>query len=185
MSAVERGKSAAEGSFELECDTILLSVGLIPDNELSRRFGVRLNPETGGPFVDSALMSSVPGVFACGNVLHVHDLVDFVSEESERCASFVVEYLKGGSEPRQHPIIPGANVRYVIPNRYRPETQNRFYLRSLIVKNRAELVVSLGGRALVRRKLAHVQPSEMVSFALEAAHLSGAPDGKELEVSIH
>jgi NADPH-dependent 2,4-dienoyl-CoA reductase/sulfur reductase-like enzyme len=185
VSAIAEGGNAAAGSFELECDTILLSVGLIPDNELSRKFGVRLNPETGGPFVDSTLMSSVPGVFACGNVLHVHDLVDFVSEESERCAYSVVQYLKGGPEPPQNPITAGANVKYVIPNRYRSETDNRFYLRSLIVKNRAELVVSLGGRALVRRKLAHVQPSEMVSFVLEAAHLSEAPDGEELEVSIH
>jgi hypothetical protein len=160
---------------------------LIPDNELSRKFGVRLNPETSGAFVDTGLMSSVPGVFACGNVLHVHDLVDYVSEESERCASFVVEYLKGEYRRQHHPVAAGANVKYVIPNKYLPEMTNRFYLRSLIVKNKAELVVTLEGDPLKRKKLSHVQPSEMVSFRLEPEDLSQVTESrdKKLEVSIH
>jgi len=187
VTPLEQGKMVVAKSFDLACDTILLSVGLIPDNELSRKFGVSLNPETGGPFVDGGLMSSVPGVFACGNVLHVHDLVDYVSEESERCASFVVEYLKGTYHSLHHPVVAGANVKYVIPNRYLPETANRFYLRSLIVKNKAELVVSLEGEPLKRKKLAHVQPSEMVSFILDEQELSRGSESKEkkLEVSIY
>jgi len=187
VTPLEEGRSVRAKSFDLDCDTILLSVGLIPDNELSRKFGVSLNPETGGAFVDAGLMSSVPGVFACGNVLHVHDLVDYVSEESERCASFVVEYLKGAYRPRHHPVAAGANVKYVIPNKYLPDITNRFYLRSLVVKNKAELVVALDGEPLKRKKLAHVQPSEMVSFRLEAADLSRVSDSREkkLEVSIH
>jgi NADPH-dependent 2,4-dienoyl-CoA reductase/sulfur reductase-like enzyme len=186
VTPLEQGKTLTAKSFDLDCDTILLSVGLIPDNELSRQFGVRLNPETGGAFVDAGLMSNVPGVFACGNVLHVHDLVDYVSEESERCASFVIEYLKGEYPGQHRPVVAGANVKYVIPNRYLPEMTNRFYLRSLVVKNRAELVVDLDGEPLKRKKLAHVQPSEMVSFSLEAADLSGIPEPgeKRLEVSI-
>ena len=186
VTPLEEGKSAAAKSFDLDCDTILLSVGLIPDNELSRKFGVRLNPETGGAFVDAGMMSSVPGVFACGNVLHVHDLVDYVSEESERCASFVIEYLKGEYHRQHHPVVAGANVKYVIPNKYLPDTSNRFYLRSLIVKNKAELVVTLEGDPLKRRKLSHVQPSEMVSFVLEPEDLSQIAESqqKKLEVSI-
>jgi NADPH-dependent 2,4-dienoyl-CoA reductase/sulfur reductase-like enzyme len=187
VTPLVEGRNAAAQSFDLDCDTILLSVGLIPDNELSRKFGVRLNSETGGAFVDAGLMSSVPGVFACGNVLHVHDLVDYVSEESERCASFVVEYLKGAYRPRHHPVIAGANVKYVIPNKYLPEMTNRFYLRSLIVKNKAELVITLDGEQLKRKKLAHVQPSEMVSFQLDAADLSQVSESgeKKLEVGIY
>jgi NADPH-dependent 2,4-dienoyl-CoA reductase/sulfur reductase-like enzyme len=187
VTPLEEGKAATAKSFDLDCDTILLSVGLIPDNELSRKFGISLNPETGGPFVDAGLMSSVPGIFACGNVLHVHDLVDYVSEESERCASFVVEYLKGTYAPLHHPIVSGANVKYVIPNKYLPGTTNRFYLRSLVVKNKAELVISLGGEQLKRKKLAHVQPSEMVSFLLDEQDLSHGSESseKKLEVSIY
>ena len=186
VTPLEQGKILTAKSFDLECDTILLSVGLIPDNELSRKFGVHLNPETGGAFVDAGLMSSVPGVFACGNVLHVHDLVDYVSEESERCASFVVEYLKGRYRREHHPVAAGANVKYIIPNKYVPEMTNRFYLRSLIVKNKAELIVSLDGEPVKRKKLAHVQPSEMVSFQLQPGDLSRVSESKEnkLEVSI-
>ena len=187
VTPLEEGKMVPAKSFDLDCDTILLSVGLIPDNELSRKFGVSLNPETGGPFVDAGLMSSVPGVFACGNVLHVHDLVDYVSEESERCASFVVEYLNGAYHTQHHPIVSGANVKYVIPNKYLPGMTNRFYLRSLIVKNKAELVISLQGEPLKRKKLAHVQPSEMVSFLLDEQDLSPGSESaeKKLEVSIY
>jgi NADPH-dependent 2,4-dienoyl-CoA reductase/sulfur reductase-like enzyme len=187
VAALEEDQAVASKSFDLDCDTILLSVGLIPDNELSRKFGVRLNPETGGAFVDAGLMSSVPGVFSCGNVLHVHDLVDYVSEESERCASFVGEYLAGSYQRQHQPIVAGANVKYVIPNRYLAARANRFYLRSLIVKNKAELVVTVDGEALKRKKLAHVQPSEMVSFDLEAEELSPVSDSREqkLEVGIY
>ena len=187
VTPLEEGRDEEARSFDLACDTILLSVGLIPDNELSRKFGVRLNPETGGAFVDGGLMSCIPGVFACGNVLHVHDLVDYVSEESERCASFVVEYLKGEYRSPHHPVTAGANVKYVIPNKYLPQTTNRYYLRSLIVKNKAELVVALDGEPLKRKKLAHVQPSEMVSFRLEAAELSRVSESRDnkLEVGIY
>jgi NADPH-dependent 2,4-dienoyl-CoA reductase/sulfur reductase-like enzyme len=181
VTPLEQGKS-----FELECDTILLSVGLIPDNELSRSFGVDLNPETGGAFVDAGLMSSVAGVFACGNVLHVHDLVDYVSEESERCASFAIEYLRGTYRRAHHPVAAGVNVKYVIPNRYLPDMTNHFYLRSLVVKNKAELVVSFDGEPLKRKRLAHVQPSEMISFQLQPGDLARVSNSaeKRLEVGI-
>jgi NADPH-dependent 2,4-dienoyl-CoA reductase/sulfur reductase-like enzyme len=186
VTPIEEGKIITDSSFDLECDTILLSVGLIPDNELSRKFGVRLNPETGGAFVDAGLMSSVPGVFACGNVLHVHDLVDYVTEEAERCAGFVGKYLSGSYHRHHYPVRGGANVKYVIPNRYLPGLANRFYLRSLVVKNKAELVVTLDGEPLKRKRLAHVQPSEMVSFQLDAEDLSQVMESGEnkLEVSI-
>ena len=89
----EKGKPIPGTEEEYTCDTLLLSCGLIPENELSRELGVELNPVTSGPFVDESLETNVPGVFACGNVLHVHDLVDFVSEEADRAGTCAARYI--------------------------------------------------------------------------------------------
>jgi NADPH-dependent 2,4-dienoyl-CoA reductase/sulfur reductase-like enzyme len=183
---IRDGVTQTQEGFRLDCDTVLLSVGLVPDNELSKKFGVTLNPETGGPLVDAGLQTTVGGVFACGNVLHVHDLVDYVTEEAERCAGFVIEYLRGEYERRQYRLQPGANVKYAIPNRYFPGRENRFYLRPLIVANQARLTVRLDGETIKERRLTHVQPSEMLSFALRPQELTGIAPHREntLEVSI-
>jgi NADPH-dependent 2,4-dienoyl-CoA reductase/sulfur reductase-like enzyme len=186
VSPIRDGVVQARESFRLDCDTVLLSVGLVPDNELSKKFAVTLNPETGGPLVDAGLQTTVEGVFACGNVLHVHDLVDYVTEEAERCGGFVIEYLRGEYEARQYRLQPGANVKYTVPNRYFPDRENRFYLRPLIVRNQARLTVRLDGETIKERRLAHVQPSEMLSFTLGPQDLAGIAPLKEniLEVSI-
>ena len=89
----EKGKPIPGMEEEYTCDTLLLSCGLIPENELSRELGVELNPVTSGPVVDESLETNVPGVFACGNVLHVHDLVDFVSEEADRAGTCAARYI--------------------------------------------------------------------------------------------
>ncbi len=173
VSPLKDGVPDDDASFVIPCDTVLLSVGLVPDNEISKKFGVMINPETGGAFVDAWLMTSVRGVFACGNVLHVHDLVDYVCEEAERCAGFVCSFLKGESLPRQIRVRGGSNVKYTVPNQCSPEHENRIYLRPLVVKNKAELVVACDGEVLKTRRLAHVQPSEMISVELAAADFSG------------
>ncbi len=172
-------------SFRLDCDTVLLSVGLIPENELSRGAGVALNDDTGGPLVDSDLMTNAPGIFACGNVLHVHDLVDFVAEESRACGQSVCRYL-GGEKPRQFRLMPGANVRSVVPNSYAPNRENVFYLRSLVVKNRAVLTASIGGTAVKARTLSHVQPSESIRLSLSPGDFPELRDDQAnvMEVSI-
>jgi hypothetical protein len=145
-----------------------------------------MNPETNGAIVDAHLMTSVNGVFACGNVLHVHDLVDFVTEESVRCGQFVSRYLKEGLAEPQYKIATGANVKYVIPNQFSPAMENRFYMRSLIVKNKAELVVKLDGEEIKKKKLTHVQPSEMISLTLKKEDVAGATELKDnvMEVSV-
>lgn len=173
-------------AFDLDCDTLLLSVGLIPDNEISKKLGVSLNPETGGPVVDSRLMTDVDGVFACGNVLHVHDLVDYATQESERCGKHVCEFLAGKVPSRQYPVRAGSNVKYVVPNAFDPEGEHVFYLRSMVVKNRASLTVRLNGTEIKQKGLSHVQPSEMISFTLGAAELAGVSSLKDniLEVSV-
>ncbi|HUX13722.1 MAG TPA: FAD-dependent oxidoreductase [Spirochaetia bacterium] len=160
-------------TFRIVCDTLLLSVGLVPDNDLSRKLGVRINPETHGPFVDGRLMTSRPGIFACGNVLHVHDLVDFATEEAIRCGEFASEYLERpdkGVSP-QYFVRSGANVKYVVPNSYVSDRDNIFYLRPMIAKERGELLVTLDGEQIMKKRLPRLQPSEMISFRLGPANL--------------
>lgn len=186
VTPVENGMPAEEKSFDIACDTVLLSVGLVPDNEISKKAGVEINPETGGALVDSRLMTGVAGVFACGNVLHVHDLVDFVTEEAVRCGNSAADYIDGISAGRQYRCAAGSNVRYLLPNWYDPDGENHFYLRSMVVKNSAELQVRLDGNLVKTRQLKHVQPSEMISFVMNGKEF-GAPgpqaDGR-LEVSL-
>ncbi len=100
VTPIENGALMFDKSFKIPCDTVLLSVGLVPENELSKNAGVEINPATNGPWVDSTLMTSVPGIFACGNVLHVHDLVDFVAEESRRAGSFAADWLQASGRGR-------------------------------------------------------------------------------------
>ncbi|MBN1410843.1 MAG: FAD-dependent oxidoreductase [Spirochaetales bacterium] len=189
VTPLQDGKPDISGSFPLECDTILLSVGLIPENELSRKASVKINHETGGAYVDAHYMTSQKGIFACGNVLHVHDIVDFVSEESVTCGRYVHQYVKHSLlDAAQYNVTPGANVKYVIPNSFIREAGRKFYLRSLIVKNDAELKVMLGEQTIIKKKLRHVQPSEMISFVLDnEAFPASLPIGDRmaLEVSIH
>jgi NADPH-dependent 2,4-dienoyl-CoA reductase/sulfur reductase-like enzyme len=179
------GRPSYEKSFRLDCDTVLLSVGLIPENELSRKAGVPLNDDTGGPYVDAELMSASPGIFACGNVLHVHDLVDFAVEEAARCGQAVCRYLTGET-PRQFRLMPGANVRSVVPNFYAPERENVLYVRSFVVKNDAVLAMSIGGAEVKTRKLVHVQPSEMIRLVLKPEDFPPLIDSQAnlMEVSI-
>jgi thioredoxin reductase len=164
-------------SFHLACDTILLSVGLIPENELSRQAGVTLNDDTGGPRVDAGLMSTLPGIFACGNVLHVHDLVDFVVDEGRRCGGAVLRYLSGESA-RQFPLAAGANLRSLVPNFYTPDRENVIFLRSMIIKNDVVLSLRIDGTEIKRKKLAHVQPSEMIRLVLRPADFPVLEDGR-------
>jgi thioredoxin reductase len=171
-------------SFRLDCDAVLLSVGLIPENELSKKAGVPLCDETGGPIVDADLMTGVPGIFACGNVLHVHDLVDYAVEESRRCGAAVCRNLAGGRS-RQYRLGPGTNVRSVTPNFYAPRQENTLYLRSLIVKRDAVLSLRIGEVEVKRRKLAHVQPSEMIRLTLRPEDFPDLDGSRENVMEAH
>ena len=179
------GRPDPAKTFRLECDTVLLSVGLIPENELSRKAGVAISEDTGGPRVDAGLMGSQPGIFACGNVLHVHDLVDFAAEEGRRCGRAVRRYLDGERD-RQFRIVPGTNVRSVTPNFYAPKLENVLFLRSLAVRNDAVLSLRIDGKEFKKRKLLHVQPSEMIRVNLKPVDFPEPDESQEnvLEVSI-
>jgi NADPH-dependent 2,4-dienoyl-CoA reductase/sulfur reductase-like enzyme len=167
VAPLEDGSPALSREFRIPCDTVLLSVGLIPENELSRAAGVPINEGTSGPWVDADMMTGAPGIFACGNVLHVHDLVDFVTEEARRCADRAAVFLSGSPRDPMIPVSAGANVKCVVPNACAPGRQNVFYLRSLVVKNDAQLEVRAAGQELRMKRLAHVQPSEMIRFTLD------------------
>jgi NADPH-dependent 2,4-dienoyl-CoA reductase/sulfur reductase-like enzyme len=184
VTPLRNGAPDPAGKFSIACDTILLSVGLIPENEISKTAGVAITAQTNGPVVDATMMTSVDGIFATGNVLHVHDLVDNVSEESRLTGGFVADYLAGRRPVRQIRVKAGSNVRYVNPSQVDPGRTNRLYLRPLIVKNKAELVVRTDRRQVRRLVLNHVQPSEMISLLLREQELADVSPADSLEVSL-
>ena len=167
---------------EFDCDTLLLSVGLIPENELSRGAGVRLCAQTAGPEVDDALQTSVPGIFACGNVLHVHDLVDFVSMESEALARHAAAYVEGkGIDPCTLDVKCGEGVGHTIPQKV--SGKNDFSL-SLRVRNHyrdCRIVVRQNGVEVAAKKMKKAIPAEMIQFKVSAAKLQ---EEGALEVSV-
>ena len=184
IAPIEAGALMSEKAFRIACDTVLLSVGLVPENELSRDAGIEIHPATNGPWVDSMLMTTMPGVFACGNVLHVHDLVDYVVEEARRAGANAAAWLSGYRAEREIRVKSGSNIRYIMPMRVNPERENRLYMRTLVVKNDARLDVRLDGTEVKSRKLAHVQPSEMLSLTLKPEDLAAARRDSTLEIAL-
>lgn len=162
-----------------ECDTLLLSCGLLPENELSKECGVELSKVTNGPIVNDALETSVPGVFACGNVLHVHDLVDFVSMEAKNAGHYAALFIKNGgeSEDRVIDVICDGKVRYTVPQMIRPaDMEDTLTVRFRVanVYKNASVVVKAGDHELVRRKKQIMAPGEMEQVVLKKADLAGA-----------
>ncbi len=165
----------------IPCDTLLLSCGLIPENELSTKLGVSLSPVTSGPLVNESLETNVPGVFACGNVLHVHDLVDYVSEEAGRAGKFAAEYIRqtAGDDASSAsaadssigiPLIPSGGVRYTVPQSVRLSHMEdtllvRFRVGSVFTD--AVLTVTAGDTCLLRQKKKKLAPGEMQQIILK------------------
>jgi len=166
VTPMDNGVMIPEKKFRINCDTVLLSVGLVPENELSREAGVELHTTTGGPLVDSSLMTNLEGVFACGNVLHVHDLADWVAEESRRAGIQAAAWLRGKRPETQIRLKAGSNVRYVNPGKLCPADVNRIYLRSMIVKSGAVLELKLDNQLFKTVKQNHVQPPEMINVTI-------------------
>ena len=161
-----------------DCDTLLLSVGLIPENELSRQVGVEMAPATNGPKVNESLETSIPGVFACGNVLHVHDLVDYVSEEAVQAGRHAARYILEGREEsgREISLVPQGAVRYTVPctlspQRMEEETVVRFRVGRNIRKGLVRVLA--GDRVLLTRKRPVMAPGEMEQVVLKREWFSG------------
>ncbi len=155
------------GQFTLPCDTLLLSVGLIPENELSRRVGVAIDSVTGGPRVDANLMTGVSGVFACGNVLHVHDAADYVSDEAVRCGTQAALYIRDELDTGRTVALRAGNlVRYVMPPAVLAGGESLVALRPMTPVEDVRLVVRSSRATYYRRRHTKVFPSSMVRIAL-------------------
>ena len=165
-----------------DCDTLLLSVGLIPENELSQQAGVEMSPLTQGAVVDDSLQTSKEGIFACGNVLHVHDLVDFVSAESFKAGKAAADYVQGRARKGAYVALKdGDGVRGVVPQRLlKPEGEAQsvqVMFRPAGVYENATLCVMDGDREILRQRKRILTPGEMAELTLkpeQIASLSGA-----------
>ena len=182
---VENGKVLEDKSFLIKCDTLLLSVGLVPENELSRQAGIIINESTGGPVVDSMMMTNIEGIFAAGNVLHVHDLVDFVSDEASITGKNVVEYLSGRRPSRQIEVVPGKNIKYVNPSKCDVDKDCALFMRPLLVKSNARIAVRAGGRKIKEIRKVYIQPSEMIRIVLSSEIVRKASeDSRAVQITV-
>ena len=188
LARVENGKPVPGTEEHYDCDTLLLSCGLLPENELSRAAGVALSPITSGPLVNESLETSIPGVFAAGNVLHVHDLVDYVSEEAGAAGAQAAAYLQNGEQDA--PAIPvhcENGVRYTVPATVRPacvgDTVTIRFRVGGVFKNK-KIAVYLGDTCIFSRKRPVLAPGEMETVRLKGADLRAHPDASCLTVTL-
>ena len=172
------------------CDTLLLSCGLLPENELSKSAGVELSQVTSGPVVNDSLETSVDGIFACGNVLHVHDLVDFVSQEAATAGKNAATYIKAGEKDVQAemlPISPEGGVRYTVPSFVRPsEMEENLTVRFRVgdvFKNKA-IAVYFDDRLIGKKKRQVMAPGEMEQVILKKKKLEEYPETKKIMIRI-
>ena len=185
------GKPIPGTEEEYSCDTLLISVGLIPENEISRGMGVDMNPVTSGPKVNESLETNIEGVFACGNVLHVHDLVDFVSEEAGTAGRNAAEYVKQGEERRQGgkeiKMNPVEGVRYTVPgtiNVDRMDEKLTVRFRVGGVYKNCYISAYFDDERVIHRKRPVVAPGEMEEIKLTKEQLLKYPDLQTITVKI-
>ena len=163
-----------EDSMEILCDTLLLSVGLIPENELTLQAGIRLDPITKGPAVNQLRQTAAEGIFACGNVLHVHDLVDYVSAEAEIAGRAAADYLMhGAAQAEELSLSAGEGIRYVLPQRLRMDAQEtELFFRASDVIGEAEVALRCGEKIVKRMKCRRLAPGEMQKLHLNREELA-------------
>lgn len=187
IAEVDADRKIIEGTSErYTCDTLLLSVGLIPENELSKAAGVELSKITNGPVVNESLETNIPGVFACGNVLHVHDLVDYVSEEAKRAGENAVAFIKGGAIDKKDvklvEIRTEGGVRYSVPSFINPgamEDMLTVRFRVGAVYKDAYISVYFDDKRLQHKKKQVLAPGEMEQVIIKKSDLL---DNKEAEI---
>ena len=180
----ENRKPIAETRKYIECDTLLLSCGLIPENELTKSAGISIDRVTNGAIVDQDRQTALDGVFACGNVLHVHDLVDYVSEESEIAGRAAAEYLSGARvSDADISLSTDGKIRYTVPQRISIKKSVVVYFRVSDVYRNVKIVVKDGDTVLISRKKQKVAPGEMETVTLTAEML-GRVKGNDLYFSL-
>lgn len=171
----EQGQMIKGSEIQYDCDTLILSVGLIPENELSLRSGIFLDKNTGGPIADQYLQTQVPGIFACGNVLHVHDMVDYVSREGKRAGACAACFIKNPIELStcDQDVKAGDGVRYVVPQKISTDEDVDFSLRVSLPFRKKSILWKDGDRIIKSSFFQRLQPAEMIRMTLKSQDLSG------------
>ncbi len=168
------GKPIPGSERFVPCDTLLLSVGLIPENEISRQTGVIMDDATGGPLVDSNMQTSIPGIFACGNALHVHDLADNVTQEAQVAGRSAARYIRQGLEVTGFATHAGDGVRYLVPQRLcADELDKKLFFRVDGVYRDCFVTASVGGNTVYRKKRRVLTPGEMENIIISQKDLNG------------
>lgn len=177
------GMDAIPGTeWHVECDTLMLSVGLIPENELSRQAGVEIDPVTAGPSVDDSFQTHSPGVFACGNVLQVHDIVDYATMEAEIAGRSAAAYVADGTLPDADiKITVGEGLRYVLPSQVSGQDAVNFTMRVTKPDQDRAIVFSSEGKVLRKLKQQALSPASMARVRLGKARFSNA---REIHVEV-
>ena len=176
---VDKNMLPIKGTEEyVECDTLLLSVGLIPENELTEQMGVGMYQVTGGAYVDQDLETDIEGIFACGNVLHVHDLVDYVTMEGQKAAKSAKKYLDDLLEQKKTKpeikVIPGNGLRYVLPQHIYlkdPEEKIKVFFRSKARYKDVVIKAIMNDEVIAKKKVIRLIPSEMESVEIKTSDL--------------
>ena len=188
IADVDENRRPVPGSERfIECDTLLLSVGLIPENELTRAVGIDLDPITSGAVVDEYRETSHKGVFACGNVLHVHDLVDYVTLESQTAGEGAARYVLGKTENAEYITTKGINgVRYIVPQKVNIKNDGdvKLYFRVGQVYKNARIVAKYNGEELISRKRPRLAPGEMEDVVIKNDMLKNFAEGGVIEISV-
>ncbi len=170
LSKLDNNRNPIQGTEQyIECDTVLLSVGLIPENELSVEVGVNLDRRTSGPIVNNSMTTNVDGIFACGNVVHVHDLVDFVTKESRIAGKNAALYAQGKlQENYTISTNAGEGITYIVPQNIDPTSEEdvNIFMRVREIYKNKKLVVKSGDKVILEKKRLHMIPSEMESIKI-------------------
>ena len=179
----ENRRPIPESAEYIPCDTLLLSCGLIPENELTVSAGIAIDRVTGGAIVNGKRETEMPGVFAAGNVLHVHDLVDYVSDEAVIAGRAAAEYIKGNlTSSTDKRLRADGKIRYTVPQRITAAEDTTVYFRVSDIYRNARIVVRSGGETLISRKKQKLAPGEMESVKLTAEMIERC--GSEIEFSL-
>ena len=181
----ERRKPKLETARTIPCDTLLLSCGLIPENELTKASGIPLDRVTGGAIVDGSRQTEVEGIFASGNVLHVHDLVDYVSEESVIAGESAVRYIKGETQHGTDlKLVTDGKIRYTVPQKITSLEDTKVYFRVANVYRDVKIVVRNGDRVLLEKKKQKVAPGEMETILLTEKLIASCEAGSVITLSL-
>jgi len=182
IAKIDSNGDPTNETFDIECDTLLFSVGLIPENELSRMVPLDINPVTGGPYIDDTYHTGNDGIFICGNAAFVNDLADYVSLEGEIAGEAAAKYALYGNRPNSRiPTIAGDNVRFIVPNFITRQDQVTLYVR--VTEPITDVrVISTDGIVNLKKQI--VKPSEMVEIKLDSDKLKKISQLKELKIDV-